>query len=117
MEEVHQKAFNDVKAAIAKVVTLAHPHCSQGFEIYTYGSTRQLGAVITQNNRQNAFFSRKLSACQQKYSVTKIGLLAIVKALKEFKGMFWGQTLVVYTDHKNLMQDTLGLTRDRVYHW
>ena len=31
--------------------------------------------------------------------------------------MQWGQKLVVYTDHKNLMQDTLGLTCDRVYHW
>jgi len=31
--------------------------------------------------------------------------------------MLWGQKLVVYTDHKNLMQDTLGLTCDRVYRW
>ena len=29
--------------------------------------------------------------------------------------MLWGQKLVVYTDHKNLMQDTLGLTSDHVY--
>ena len=44
-------------------------------------------------------------------------LLAIVETLKEFKGMLWGQTLMVYTDHKNLTQDALGLTSDRVYHW
>ena len=31
--------------------------------------------------------------------------------------MHWGQKLKVYTDHKNLVQDTLGLTSDRVYHW
>jgi hypothetical protein len=37
---------------------------------------------------------------QQKYSVTEIELLAIVKALKEFKGMLWGQNIMVYTDHK-----------------
>ncbi len=54
---------------------------------------------------------------QQKYSVTEIELLAIVETLKEFKGMLWGQTLVVYTDHQNLMRDTLGLTSDRVYQW
>ncbi len=28
-----------------------------------------------------------------------------------------GQTIKVYTDHKNLTQDALGLTSDRVYHW
>ncbi len=47
----------------------------------------------------------------------KIELLAIVKTLKEFQGMLWGQTIEVYTDHKNLTQDALGLTSDRLYHW
>ena len=47
----------------------------------------------------------------------QIKLLAIVKTLKEFKGMMWGQKMVVYIDHKNLMQDALGLTCDRVYCW
>ena len=54
---------------------------------------------------------------QQKYSMTKQELLAIVETLKEFKGMLWGQQIKVYTDHKNLMQNALGLTSDRVYHW
>ena len=31
--------------------------------------------------------------------------------------MLWGQPMTVYTDHKNLMQDALGLTSDRVYRW
>ena len=31
--------------------------------------------------------------------------------------MLWGQKLVVYTDHKNLMHNALGLTSDRVYRW
>eukprot|EP00804_Cyclotella_cryptica_P019836 CCRYP_017023-RA/>CCRYP_017023-RA protein AED:0.17 eAED:0.14 QI:0/0/0/1/0/0/2/0/216 len=113
----HQKAFDDVNATIAKDVSLVYPDYSKGFEIYTDRSKRQLGAVITQNNWPIAFFSRKLYVCQQKYSVTKIELLAIVDRLKEFKGMLWGQSIVVYIDHKNLMQDALGLTCDRVCHW
>jgi hypothetical protein len=86
------------------------------FEVYTDASLMQLGAVITQDNRPIAFFSRKLSETQQKYSVTEIELLAIVETLKEFKGMLWGQDIKVYTDHKNLTRDALGLTSDRVYH-
>ncbi len=77
----------------------------------------ELGAVITQDNRPIAFFSRKLSNTQQKYSVIEIELLAIVDTLKEFKGMLWGQNIKVYTDHKNLTRDALGLTSDRVYCW
>jgi hypothetical protein len=87
------------------------------FEIYTDASSMQLGAVITRDNRPIAFFSRKLSKMQQKYSVTEIELLAIVETLKEFKGMLWGQYIKVYTDHKNLTRDALGLTSDRVYCW
>ncbi len=77
----------------------------------------QLGAVITQGNRPIVFFSRKLSEAQSKYSVTEIELLAIVETLKEFQWILWGQTIKVYTDHKNLTQDALGLTSNRVYHW
>jgi hypothetical protein len=76
-----------------------------------------LGAVIAQANRPIAFFSRKLSKTQQKYSVTEIELLAIVETLKEFKGMLWGQDIKVFTDHKNLTRDDLRLTSDRVYQW
>ena len=113
-DEVHQKAFDDVKAVIAKDVALAYPDYSKEFEIYTDASSKQMGAVITQQNRPIAFFSRKLSETQQKYSVTEIELLATVETLNEFKGMLWGQRIKVYTDHKNLIQDALGLTSDKV---
>ncbi len=43
--------------------------------------------ITPPNNRPLAFFSRKLSDTQKQYRVTKIELLAIVEALKEFKGM------------------------------
>ncbi len=94
---------------------MAYPDYSEVFEIYTNASSKQLGAVITQKNRHVAFFSRKLSVAQRKYSVTKIELLAIVETLKEFKGMLCGKPIKVFTDHKNLMRDALGLILDRVY--
>jgi hypothetical protein len=31
--------------------------------------------------------------------------------------MLWGQDIKVYTYHKNLTKDALGLTSDRVYRW
>ena len=31
--------------------------------------------------------------------------------------MLWGQTITVYTDHKNMMRDALGLTSNWVYRW
>jgi hypothetical protein len=116
-DEVHQKAFDHVKASIAKDVVLAYPDYSKVFEIYTDASSKQLGAVITQDNRPIAFFSLKLSNTQRKCSITKIELLAIVETFKEFKGMLWGQNIKVFTDHANLMRDALGLISDQVYQW
>ncbi len=101
-ESIHQQAFDNIKAAIAKEVVLAYPDFAKPFELYTDASTMQLGAVITQSNRPIMFFSRKLSEAQSKYSVTKIELLAIVETLKEFQGRLWGQIIKVYTNHKNL---------------
>jgi hypothetical protein len=46
-DEVHQRAFNHVKATIAREVLLAYPNYSKVFEIYTNASSKQLGVVIT----------------------------------------------------------------------
>ena len=89
---------------------MAYPDFTKPIKIYTDAFTMQLGSVITQGNRPIAFLSRKLSVTQTKYRVTKIELLAIVETLKKFRGMLWGQTIKVYTDHENLTQDALGLT-------
>ena len=51
------------------------------------------------------------------YWIAELELLAIVETLKEFNGMLWGQRIIVYTDHKNLTRDGLGLTSDRVARW
>ena len=56
---------------------LAYPDYSEPFEIFTDASTRQLGAVITQKGRPLAFLSRKLSAAQEKYTVTELELVEV----------------------------------------
>ncbi len=71
-DEVPQRAFDHVKATIPKYVVLAYPDYSNVFEIYTDASSKQLGAVITQDNRPIAFFSQKLSNIQNTYSITEI---------------------------------------------
>jgi hypothetical protein len=78
-DKVYQRAFDHVETTIAKDVVMAYPDYSKVFKICTDASNKQLGAVITQDNRPIVFFSWKLSKVQCKYSVTEIELLAIVK--------------------------------------
>jgi hypothetical protein len=87
-DEVHQRAFDHIKTTIAKDVVLAYPDYSKVFEIYTNASSKQLGAVITQDNKPIRFFSRKLSDTQRKYRIAKIELLVIVETLKSSKGCY-----------------------------
>ena len=115
--DTHQAAFDSIKKCLARETILAYPNYGEIFDIYTDASTRQLGAVITQNGKPIDFFSRKLNSAQQKDYVTELELLSIVETLKEFKGMLWGQRLRVFTDHKNLVQSDLGYTCNRVYRW
>ena len=58
-----------------------------------------------------------MSAAQEKYTVTELELLSIVECFKEFTGMLWGQKVKVFTDHKNLVRDALGLSSNRVFRW
>jgi hypothetical protein len=77
-EKVHQRAFNHIKATITKDVVLAYSDYSKVFKIYTDACSKQLRAVLTQNNRPVVFFSWKLVDTQCKYSVTKIELLLAI---------------------------------------
>jgi hypothetical protein len=65
-DSIHQIAFDNAKATIVKEVVLAYLDFTKPFEIYTNASTKQLGAVTTQENRPIAFFSWKLSGAQSK---------------------------------------------------
>jgi hypothetical protein len=97
-----QVAFDALKTAIAKSVALAYPDFSKPFEIYTDASKFQLGAVISQNDRPLAFYSRKLTDAQTRYTVIEQELLSIVETLREFRTILLGHEIIIYTDHKNL---------------
>ena len=115
--DTHESAFLYLKKLVAREITLAYPDFNEEFVIYTDASDRQLGAVITQNNRPIAMFSRKLNTAQRKYTTTERELLSIVETLREFKSILWGQRIKVYTDHKNLIHAACGMSSDRVQRW
>ena len=110
-----QKAFDNMKKIIGKEVLLSYPNFNQPFEIHTDASHTQLGSVISQNNKPIAFYSRKLSETQQRYTTTERELLSIVETLKEFRNILLGQEIIIYTDHKNLTYKEFNT--ERVMRW
>ncbi len=81
---------------------LAYPDFNAPFHIHTDASKKQIGAVISQNNKPIAFYSIKMNSAQRNYTTTEKELLSIVATLKEFRNILLGHQITVYTDHKNL---------------
>ena len=100
--EVDQKAFDTMKRIISRETLLSYPDFSLPFMIHTDASHLQLGAVISQNDRPIAFYSRELNPAQVRYTTSERELLSIVETLKEFRNILLGQHIHVYTDHLNL---------------
>ena len=63
---------------------LSYPYLKLTFTVQTDASDKQLGAVISQNNKPISFFYRKVSKLWCNYTTTKKELLAIVECLKQF---------------------------------
>ena len=110
-----QAAFDDMKRVISKETLLAFPDFNKEFHIYTDASNYQLGAVIMQEGKPLAFYSRKMNAQQWRYTTGEQELLSIVETLKEFRNILLGQKLIVHTDHKNIVYGNLA--NDRIAQW
>ena len=80
--ELHQKNLDLIKKVIAKETSLAYPNYNARFGIHIDASQTQLGAVISQDGRSIAFYSRKLNPAQTRYTTTEKELLSIVETLK-----------------------------------
>lgn len=100
------QAFEDCKQSLCKAALLAHPDTNAKLGLVTDASDKGIGGVLQQRKdgvwEPLAFFSRKLSPSQTKYSPYDRELLAIYESIKYFRHMLEATHFTVYTDHKPL---------------
>nr|VZI36458.1 unnamed protein product [Spirometra erinaceieuropaei] len=107
MTEEAVKSFNDVKAALASATLLAHPRADAQLTLMTDASSTAVGASLQQTVggvlQPLAFFSKKLSPAETRYSVFGRELLAVYLSIRHFRHFLEGREFVVLTDHKPLV--------------
>jgi transposase InsO family protein len=115
--DVHTKAFNEMKALMAQDCLLSYPDPNIPYDIETDASDYQMGAVIKQNGRPVAYFSRKLRDAQLNYTTIEKETLSIVECLREFHSMLYGARITIYTDHQNMSHQLGKFSTQRVLRW
>ena len=110
-----KNAFETIKREMARETSLNFPDFNKEFHVYTDASEAQLGAVIMQEEKPLAFYSRKLNKHQRNYTTGEQEQSSIVETLKEFRNILLGQKLVVHTDHLNILYD--NMPSPRVVRW
>ncbi|BHF61005.1 hypothetical protein SprV_0100397500 [Sparganum proliferum] len=107
MIEEAVRSFNDVKAALANATLLAHPRSDAQLTLMTDVPSTAAGASLQQTVscvlQPLAFFSKKLSPAETRYSVLGRELLAVYLSIWHFRHFLEGREFVVLTDHRPLV--------------
>jgi len=100
------QSFAAAKSILANVPTLVHPDPSARISLSVDASGSHVGAVLQQEVSGSwaplAFYSKKLSAPECKYSAFDRELFAAYSSLRHFRFMLEGRQFILFTDHKPL---------------
>jgi len=103
-------AFEDLKTAVTTAPVLVSPQDSEPFWVEADSLDFTTGAVLSQQSTTDgkwhpvAFYSKSLSSMEQNYKIHNKEMLAIIRALEEWRHFLEGATHLVeiWTNHKNL---------------
>ncbi|GJZ18900.1 reverse transcriptase domain-containing protein [Tanacetum coccineum] len=101
-----QKAFDLLKEKLTCAPVIVSPNMNLPFELMCDASDFAVGVVLGQKDGKNFhpiyFASKTLNPAQQKYTVTKKELMAVVFAFDKFRSYLILSKTIFHTDHSAL---------------
>lgn len=95
-------AFNKLKEALTSPPVLATPNFAKEFVLETDASGTGIGAVLLQDSRPLAYFSKLLGVRARQKSIYEKELMAICLAIQKWRYYLLGRHFVVRTDQQSL---------------
>ncbi|KAG8472948.1 hypothetical protein CXB51_034814 [Gossypium anomalum] len=97
-----QEAFKKLKKVLTEAPVLIQPESGKDFTVYSDASHVGLGYVLMQEGKVVAYASRQLKPHEVNYPTHDLELAAVIFALKIWRHYLYGETCIIYTDHKSL---------------
>ncbi|GFR03754.1 retrovirus-related Pol polyprotein from transposon gypsy [Trichonephila clavata] len=106
-ESSAEDSFMKLKEELVKMPSLPTPDLSRPFLLFTDASTTAIGACLAQHNEHMeempiAFFSKKLTLAQMKWSTIEREAFSVLEALRKFDTWIFGSQIQVISDHDPL---------------
>ena len=98
-----KEAMDKLKVALARDVILAFSDVNKLYKVYADASAIAMGFVLVQKGRPVCFGSKVFNSAQRNYSAGDQEILVVVTVLEKFWMYLKGQRVIVWTDHKPLV--------------
>lgn len=95
-------AFEELKRAVTSALVLAYPDFSIPFEVECDASGKGVGAVLMQQRKPIAYFSKAFSGANLSKSTYEKELMAVALAIQHWRHYLLGRKFTIFNDHKSL---------------
>ena len=101
-EQVHEKAFNDLKCLLSNPDCLRYYDVKKPVTLQVDASHGGVGAALIQDEGPVAYASKATNETQQRWAQIEKELFAVLFACKRFHQYVYGKPVTVESDHRPL---------------